>query len=70
MERRTIGEIRSELLDAMCDCGELIRRGDDFYEDMGGHVSHESNLDGHIENWLLNLDPEERKEVVNKVGIA
>jgi len=45
----------------MVDVGELIRKGDDFYEDMGGHILHESNLDGHIESYLRSIRNEPNK---------
>lgn len=61
-------EIRSAMINELCDAGELIRLGDDFFEDMGGHVLHESNLDGYIENYLKNLTLAERTEVIERIG--
>jgi len=63
-------EIRSALIAEMVDAGELIRKGEDYYEDMGGHLLHESHLDPFITNWMQHMDPEERIELVNRLGCA
>ena len=46
---------RSSLIEEMVELGHLDAVGDDLYEDMGGHVIHESNLDCHIEDFVKNL---------------
>lgn len=61
-------EIRSAMIDELCDVGELIRRSGDFYEDMGGHLLHESNLDTHIEAYLKGLTSEDLNEVITRIG--
>ncbi len=43
---------RSELISEMVNAGELIRKGGDYFEDMGGHILHESNLDSYIEEFV------------------
>lgn len=58
--------IRSALIQVMCEAGELIRRGDDMFEDMGGHILHESNLDYYITEYMKQLSEEERTELVNQ----
>lgn len=54
---------RAELIAMMVDFGELISKGDDLYEDMGGHILHESGLDYYIEQFIKNLTPEGKKEL-------
>lgn len=65
----TKAQVKSALLQIMCNEGELINRGDDFYEDMGGHCSHESNLDGCIEEYVARLTEEERNELAKWLGV-
>lgn len=63
-----IREVRGQLIDEMVDVGDLIRKGDDIYEDMGGHILHESNLDPYIEQFIVNLRPEELLELKSRIG--
>lgn len=59
---------RENLIRHLADVGELIRRGEDLYEDMGGHLLHESHLDPYITEYLERLSPEERAEVIKLTG--
>lgn len=61
-------EIRAAMINELCDARELICRGDDLYEDMGGHILHESNLDPYIDSYLKNLSHEERAGVIRRIG--
>lgn len=63
-----MNEIRSALVNHLCEVGELIRRGDDFYEDMGGHIIGDSMLDSYISEYMSNLSDEERTELVFNTG--
>jgi len=58
--------IRDALIEELCDAGELIRRGGDLFEDMGGHVVHESQLDRYIDDYMVNLSEEDRNELVER----
>ena len=60
--------IREALIQEMCEVGEIIRRGDDLFEDMGGHMVHESQLDDYITNWMQGLTDDEREEVISRTG--
>lgn len=64
-----IAQARSLLLAEMCNCGELIRKYDDMFEDMGGHLIHESSeiIDSYIDNFLENLPVQERRELVDRI---
>lgn len=66
MSRQT--EIRDALVQEMVEVGELIRKGEDFFEDMGGHILHESNLDPYIKNYLDNMPAAECKELVERLS--
>lgn len=52
----------------MVDAGDLKQLGDGLYEDMGGHLIHESHeiMDDYIENFLTELRPKERNELLKK----
>lgn len=60
-------QAREKIIEEMVDQGDLIRRGDDIYEDMGGHCLHESNLDDHISHFLENIHPRDRKELMQRI---
>ena len=64
----TYNAVRAALIQEMVEVGELIKHGEDLYEDMGGHMLHESNLDHYITNWMQNLSDEERNEVIERTG--
>lgn len=59
-------EIRNFMIDEMVDVGELIPKGE-FYEDMGGHLSHKSQLDGHIKSYFYNMPEAERNELIKRI---
>lgn len=61
-------EIRCAMIDELVDAGELIRKGEGYFEDMGGHILHESNLDGHISQYMKNLSEPERAELIERIG--
>lgn len=63
---RSKSEIRTILVNEMVDAGELIRRGEDFFEDMGGHILHESNLDSYIESYMKALPEIELRALVDR----
>lgn len=60
-------EMRALLINELCDVGELIRKGGDYFEDMGGHLLHESNLDSYIENYLSHLSEGDVKDLVKLI---
>ena len=64
--KQRFSSIRPALIDHMVDAGELIRRGDDLYEDMGGHIVHECNLDSYISEYMNHMDADERWELIRK----
>lgn len=66
--RMNFYEIRDALIEEMIDQGEIIRKGDDIFEDMGDHLIHYSQLDGHIKSWLDSMRPEERDELIMRIG--
>ncbi len=55
--------IREALIEELCAVGEIKCLGEDLFEDMGGHILHESHLDSYIENYLKHLAESERKEL-------
>ncbi len=58
---------RQLILADMVDTGELIKRGDDIYEDMGGHLSHASTLDYAIDAYLKSKPKAELKALLNRM---
>lgn len=54
---------KAKLIEIMVDFREIIRRGEDCFEDMGGGIWHESEIGGQIEYFLENLTVEERAEI-------
>lgn len=58
-----IGEMARELVEA----GELIRHGGDYFEDMGGHIVHESSVPEYFKYYLDHLPLDERKEVFKRL---
>jgi hypothetical protein len=59
---------QSQMLIELVDAGELIPLGDDFYEDMGGHIiGAHYGIESYFENYLKHLTPEERKEVYERM---
>lgn len=64
----TPNAIREALIQEMCEVGELIRRGDDVFEDMGGHMIGDNMIDDYITNWLQNMTDDERNEVIERIG--
>lgn len=64
----SVNGIRSALIDELVNAGDLIRRGEDFFEDMGGHILHESNLDDYITSYLNHMDREERAELIKRIN--
>jgi hypothetical protein len=60
-------EVRTAMINHLCDVGELQRKGEDLYEDLGGHIVHESHLDDYIFNYLKNLSDAERNEVIDGI---
>lgn len=64
---------RAELIQEMVDYGELLDLGDGMYEDMGGHIIHDSNtqmLDSYIDSFLKGLPDNERLQVLKRTGVA
>jgi len=61
-------EFRSAMINEMVEAGDLINKGGDFYEDMGGHLIHELRLDHYIEGYLKNMSPGERIELIKSFG--
>lgn len=47
-------EEKQIVIEDMIEEGDLIRKGCDFVEDMGGHYLHESQLDSYISDYLIN----------------
>ncbi len=64
----TYKHLRAAILDVMVDEGDLISKGNDMYEDMGGHISHESNLDGHIEQFWKSKTQDEWISILEEAG--
>ena len=64
----TRSEAKSLMIQEMVDAGELIQKGDDYFEDMGGHILHESNLDSYITEFMKNLRPDERRELISRIS--
>ena len=61
-------EFRRAILQEMIDSGDLIGIAEDMYEDMGGHVIHESNIgDIYIDAFLEGLSRADRREVVMRL---
>ncbi len=58
---------RDQLIEIMVEAGDIIPKGEGYYEDMGGHLNHESNLDGHVEAYLKSLSMKERMELMKRL---
>jgi len=59
-----------QMIDELKDAGEIIPRGGDYYEDLGGHIIHESNVPSYFENYKKSLTAKERDEVLKRLGIS
>ncbi len=65
---RRFDNIRSKLINELCEAGELIRKGEDYFEDMGGHIVHESGLDSYISEYMKGLSHLEREELIARTN--
>ena len=54
------------MIQEMVDCGDLIPIADGYFEDMGGHILHESNLEYYIESFLKGLTDEEMNDLIKR----
>lgn len=61
-------QYKEVLIREMVDAGDLKSLGDGVYEDMGGHLIREDQpmMDDYIENFLTELRPKERNELLKK----
>ncbi len=59
------------MIQELLEAGEIVKRGDMFFEDMGGHVIHESMLDDCVEDYFASylkmLSTSERAEALKRV---
>lgn len=62
-------ECKGLMILELVEARELVRKGDDFYEDLGGHIIHESNLDSYIEDYVSRLSEDERNELATRIGV-
>lgn len=60
----SVSQMRDELLEA----GELINRGGDYFEDMGGHIIHESAIPEYFKYYLDHLPLDERREFFKRLA--
>jgi len=59
--------ITERKVEELIDAGEVIPIGGDYFEDNGGHIVHESDLNSYFEYYLKNLPTEEREEVISRI---
>ena len=59
-------QFREYMTEVLVDVGELLTIGDCFYEDMGGHVIHESQVDDYIEEYVNRISKKERTELMKQ----
>lgn len=64
----TFKQRRAAILDCMVDEGELIKKYNDVYEDMGGHLSHASNLDYAIDAFYKSKTKEQWNAIFIEMG--
>lgn len=67
-KQKSYADIRNKLIDELVDVGELIPKGDELFEDMGGHLVHERNLDSYITNHLEHLPAEELAVLIDRIS--
>jgi hypothetical protein len=59
-------QFREYMTKVLIDTGELLTVGDCYFEDMGGHVIHESQVDGYIEEYVNRISKKERIELMKE----
>lgn len=52
----------------LIEAGDLISKGDDYFEDMGGHLISIRAIPDYFENYLKRLSDTERKEVLKRLA--
>ena len=52
-----------QLARTLVDLGEFVRKGGEYYEDMGGHIIHESAAQEYFTHYLNHCSLDERKEI-------
>lgn len=57
----------SDMIFELVEAGEWINRGGDYFEDMGGHLVHESSCEDYFTYYLENLSVTEREEVIDRL---
>ena len=57
----------SFFLNLMVEAGELIPRGEEFFEDMGGHLLRGSNAEEHINSYLDSLPHTEKDSILKQI---
>jgi len=59
----------SFMVQELVDAGELIRRGDEFYEDMGGHLIHERSAPEYFWDYVDGLSESEKSDLLKRCGL-
>lgn len=52
----------------LVEAGDIISKGDDLFEDMGGHLISIRDIPSYFEHYLKSLSDNERKEVLNRIA--
>ena len=56
------------IIKAMVENGYLKPLPDDFFEDMGGHIIHESNIDKtYFDGWWNSLHSDEQEQYAKQI---
>jgi hypothetical protein len=59
-------QFREYMTKVLIDVGELLIVGDCYFEDMGGHIIHESQVDDYIEEYVNRISKKERLELMKE----
>lgn len=56
-----------KMVHELIEAGELIAKGYDFFEDMGGHIVHESDVASYFNYYVERMTPAERRELTKRL---
>ncbi len=54
----------TDMSEILVEAGELIARGGDYFEDMGGHIIHESSVPEYFDDFLRHMKQSDRAELL------
>lgn len=56
-----------QMAEILVDVGDLIPAGDDFFEDMGGHLLRIDMVPSYFEHYLEHASPDDRKDALERL---